>query len=452
MSALRLASGSDGRVPLASPLLPGAMCVAFVLVIAWLPGGSGTPWPSMGLWAAAFGAYVGAALAHDRRPLDRRGVWTLAIAGRLALLPRDPHFSDDIYRYMWDGWVQTHGVNPYLYAPEAAALEPLRTGWHALINHPSVSTIYPPGAQLVFWALALLGPSVILFKAVWVAADLGVGWVLDRLTSGRDESPGLAPLLYLWSPLVLVEVAWSGHAEPLGLLPMMAALLFLGRRSDPGEAAGTPPLRDAALGGALLGLGAAVKLAPAAAFPAAARRRAVAAAAGIGTLLLLSIPYVGAGSSIFGGLVTYAEKWRFNAGAFGALAALLGTYAVKTLAVLGTLGAALVAAWRRWSVERTLYWTIGIALVLSPTIHPWYVLWILPLAALRGGRAWLLLSGTVFMAYWGLEAFQATGSWPEPFFIRVAIHVPFLLLLFTDALIPKRRPRGGGVTEREEPR
>ena len=111
-----------------------------------------------------------------------------------------------------------------------------------------------------------------------------------------------------------------------------------------------------------------------------------------------------------------------------------------------------VAAWRRWSVERALYWTIGIALALSPTVHPWYVLWILPLAALRGGRAWLLLSGTVFMAYWGLDAYRATGSWPEPFFIRVAIHVPFLLLLFTDALIPKRRPGGGGVTEREEPR
>jgi len=449
VSEIRLASGSDGRRPSVSPLLPGALCLAFVLAIAWLPGASGTPWPSMGLWAAAFGAYVGAALAHGRRPLGRRSVWTLAIVGRLALLPLEPHFSDDIYRYLWDGWVQAHGVNPYLYAPDAAALEPLRTGWHALINHPSVSTIYPPGAQLVFWALALLGPSVILFKVTWVAADLGVGWVLDRLTSRRGEPPGLAPLLYLWSPLVLVEVAWSGHLEPLGILPMMAALLFLGRRNDPGESNGIPSLRSATLGGALLGLGAAIKLAPAAAVPAAARRRA-AAAVGFGTFILLSLPYVESGLSLFRGLFTYAEHWEANAGVFRALAAVLGADAVKALGAAGIVGCALFAAWRRWSVERALYWTIGIALILSPTIHPWYVIWILPLAALRGGRAWLLLSGAVFMAYWGLDAYQATGSWPEPFFVRLAIHGPFLALLGIETISAKRRPRRGDVAGREK--
>jgi len=457
VSEIRLASGSDHRAPgvtalhpSVSPLLPGALCLAFVLAIAWLPGAGGTPWPSMGLWAAAFGTYVGAALAHGRRPLGRRGMWTLAIVGRLALLPRDPHFSDDIYRYLWDGWVQAHGVNPYLYAPDAAALEPLRTGWHALINHPSVSTIYPPGAQLVFWALALLAPSVILFKATWVAADLGVGWVLDRLTSRRGEPPGLAPLLYLWSPLVLVEVAWSGHLEPLGILPTMAALLFLGRRNDPGEGTWIPSRRSATLGGALLGLGAAIKLAPAAAFPAAARRRAVAAAAGLGTLILLSLPYVDVGSSLFRGLLTYAEHWEANAGVFRPLAAALGPEPAKAIGTVGLIGCALFAAWRRWSVERALYWTIGIALILSPTIHPWYVIWILPLAALRGGRAWLLLSGTVFMAYWGLDAYQATGSWPEPLFVRLAIHGPFLALLGIEAISAKPRPRRGNVAGREE--
>ncbi len=450
MSEIRPAAESDGRVPSVSPLLPGALSLAFVLAIAWLPGASGTPWPSMGLWAAAFGAYIGAALAHGRRPLGRRGVWTLAIVGRLALLPREPHFSDDIFRYLWDGWVQAHGVNPYLYAPEADALEPLRTGWHALINHPSVSTIYPPGAELVFWALALLGPSVILFKAAWVAADLGVGWVLDRLASRRGEPLGLAPLLYLWSPLVLVEVAWSGHLEPLGVLPTMAALLFLERRSDPGEGPGIPSLRSATLGGALLGLGAAIKLVPVAAFPAAARRRAVAAAAGFGTLILLSLPYVDAGTSLFRGLATYAEHWEANAGVFRGLAAVLGADAVKALGAAGLVGCALFSAQRRWSVERALYWTIGIALILSPTIHPWYVLWILPLAALRGGRAWLLLSGTVFMAYWGLDAYQATGSWPEPLFVRLAIHGPFLALLGIDAISAKRRPGRGDVAGREE--
>jgi hypothetical protein len=357
-------------------------------------------------------------------------------------LPAEPRLSDDIHRYLWDGWVQASGMNPFRFAPADPALDALRTDWHALINHPSIPTIYPPGAQLVFWTLALIGPSLLLFKAAWLALDLGVGLILERLAARRDGPVGLAPLLYLWSPLVLIEVAWSGHVEPLGILPMMAAVLVLGVAST---------RWSAVAGGALLGLGGAVKLAPLAAVPAAGRRNPAAAAAAVATILVLSLPYLGVGTALFGGLMTYAEHWEFNPGLFGPLAALLGSHAARVLGAVGVLGAALFAAWHRWEVERALYWTIGIALVLSPTIHPWYVLWILPLAALRGGRAWLALSGTVFLAYWGLDAFQTTGVWPEPSWLPFIIHGPFFLLLAFDSIRAKGLPGGGEIAGGEQP-
>ena len=424
-------NGRTGRGAGASPLIPGALLLFFVAALAWLPGMSRTPWPAMALWAGAFGSYLAAAAWQARRPIGRGQIWALAILGRLSVWPREPRLSDDIHRYLWDGWVQANGINPFRYAPADPALEALRTDWHSLINHPAISTIYPPGAQLGFWILALVGPTVLLFKAAWILADLGVGLTLERLAARRDGTAGLAPLLYLWSPLVLIEVAWSGHMEPLGILSMMAAILVLDHART---------RYAAAAGGALLGFGGAIKLAPLAALPAAGRKRPVAAAIALAAVIALSLPYLGAGTKLFGGLVTYAEHWEFNAGLFRLLAVVFGPDGARATGAVCIIGSALWATWHSWKIERTLYWLLGIALLLSPTIHPWYVLWILPLAALRGGRAWLALSGTVFLAYWGLDAFQATGIWPEPGWLPFLIHAPVLVLLALDAAGAQRPP------------
>jgi len=418
-------------------------------VLGLVPGAAATPWPALGLWAAAFALYAAAALRHDRRPVPRGAMWAGALALRLPLLFLLPRFSDDIWRYLWDGWVGLHGLNPFAHAPSSPALDAIATPWRGLINHPGIRTIYPPGAQLVFTALAALGPSVLVFKAAWTAADLAVGWVLDRLASRRGGPPALAPVLWLWSPLVTVEVAWSGHVEPLGVLPMLAALLVLRggpAASDGGAGAAAREARPAGRGralaaGLLLGTGAAVKLAPAAILPALGRRRGwAAAAAGLAVAALLYLPYLGAGGALLSGLGAYADRWRFDPGLFRIPAALLGDPRRARIAAAAVVGG--VAGWgvlRRWPVERAAFWTLGAALLLSPTIHPWYLLWVLPLAFLRRSRAWVLWGGLVFLGYAGLDAYHATGTWPLPGWLALLIHVPFLALLATDAALAHRR-------------
>ncbi len=448
----RSAPGAGDGPPAAGGLAAlaalGVVEAAALAGMAWIPSARAVPAPAFLLWGVAWTAMAaGWALVRRGGPaaglLDgRQGravVWAVAVGARLALLPADPHFSDDVYRYLWDGWVSLKGVNPYLHAPDAAALEPLRTAWHGLVNHPSVATIYPPGAQAVFHGLAVLGPSVLLFKAAWVAADLGVGWVLDRLDR-RRPGPGRALLLWLWSPLVIVEVAWSGHLEPLGVLPMVAALLWLDGReaggdgTDRGEAdrggRAEHPAGGPAVGGALLGLGAAVKFAPAAALPALVRRhgwRALAAAALVPAALL--VPYLDAGGALLSGLGEYASRWEFNAGLFLALRSAVGADAARLVGGLVPAAIAVAAAWRGREVGPTLFWCLGAALLLSPTLHPWYLLWILPFAALRGSPSWILWTGTIFLAYAGLDAYRATGHWPEPPLLRGLVHLPFLALL-----------------------
>ncbi|MFW5904870.1 MAG: hypothetical protein ACOCUZ_01505, partial [bacterium] len=128
-------------------------------------------------------------------------VWGVAVLLRLGLLPVAPELSDDVFRYLWDGHVQLQGVNPYRYAPSDPALTDIRTPWHSRINHPDISTIYPPVAQMAFFVIALLGGGILQAKLLWVGLDLLTGWVLFQVArrTGRRVVPVL--VLYLWCPL-----------------------------------------------------------------------------------------------------------------------------------------------------------------------------------------------------------------------------------------------------------
>ncbi|HEV8714937.1 MAG TPA: hypothetical protein VGX03_19170 [Candidatus Binatia bacterium] len=84
-------------------------------------------------------------------------LFAFALLFRLPLLFTEPRLSTDLYRYLWDGRVQTAGINPYRYAPADEALRFLRDdAVYRRINRKEFPTIYPAGAQLIFWSAAAL--------------------------------------------------------------------------------------------------------------------------------------------------------------------------------------------------------------------------------------------------------------------------------------------------------
>ena len=437
--------------PLTRVAAAGAALTAALGVLAhW---GNGTPWPALPLWVVAFGVYLWAwstvrnlELAAVDPGVDGRrapvrvgkAVWACAVVVRLALLPAEPALSEDIYRYVWDGLVQLGGVNPFLHPPGAEALAEFRTSWSALINHPGVPTIYPPGAQAVFAGLAAVSPSVLFFKLAWVGADLGVAGALSALAKKRGVRLQ-ALVLYLWSPLLITEVAWNGHLEPLALLPLVAGIALAAR---PQPAGATRSKRSRWLGttSALFGLGAAVKFAPLAGVFALVSRGGwprrdgwLVLAAGVLPLAGLYAAYAAWGlpageeiARMFTGLRTYAANWEFNPGLWRPFSAM---NAPRWIALVPAGLCLAVACLRRWPIQRSVYWVFGLGLAFQPTLHPWYLLWMLPLAALRGSGGWILYTGTIFLAYQGRDAYLATGSWPEPWWLVLLIHLPPLALL-----------------------
>jgi len=112
-----------------------------------------------------FGAGVmgaGFALSWRLQSVSPMWFWAVAIATRLILLPM--FAGDDIWRYLWEGYIQTLGFSPYHFAPSAPELELYRTSWWSQIVFPDVSAIYPPITQLGFRLLAAIAPNFVAAK------------------------------------------------------------------------------------------------------------------------------------------------------------------------------------------------------------------------------------------------------------------------------------------------
>lgn len=396
------------------------------------------------LHLAAFLTYLAA--VWRVRPEGRRMAWIVAfgLLFRLTLWCSPGALSDDLYRYLWDGRVQAHGINPYRYPPDAPELTALRDP-HLSVNHPDVPTIYPPFAQVVFLLISLISPTPLAVKIAFTLFDLGTAWFLHRLLVRRGGPPE-ALIIYLWSPLVVVEVAGSGHVDALAIFWMVGALLWAEERK--------PVRASVALSLSILSKFFAAALIPAfwvwRPHPPPPLSHGERGVRGLALLLIPLIvaaaylPYIGAGENLFAGLRTYAEHWQFNDLLFRHILARANTpdRARQVVALLFGL-TALVLAIRKVDLFTSAFVLVGAFLLLTPTLHPWYVLWVVPFLVFRRDAAWLLLTGLVPLAYYVLIRYVSEGVWVEAEWVRWAEFGPFAALYVGEKVWAWREKRRG---------
>jgi hypothetical protein len=390
-------------------------------------------------------AWIACAHSHSESAHRPALVWTVALALRLAAFASGPVYSDDVQRYAWEGEVVLDGASPYAFAPGAPELAQLRARMPELaarVNHPQVPAVYPPLTQACGLATAALvraagaapgRANVTILRVLFLLADLGVLLVIQRARAAGRLAPA-APLIWGWCPLVCLEFAGSGHQDGLGILFLLLALL----------AAEARPARGALCSA----LGAASKLLPLCVLPwigrgLGARRRIGLVALALAILALACVPFLfldGGGRGFGAGLREYGERWESASLVYRGVERWVlehdgpdvpfeeTRHTARVLVGCAWLALAGFAVWRRrdaWSGAGAL---IGAFLVLSPTLHPWYTLWVLPFLCHRPSCAWSWLVAGSALFYWPLSGWKAAQQWIEPGWIWWAVAPAFAAL------------------------
>lgn len=347
-------------------------------------------------------------------------LWGGALVFRGLILAVPPELSDDLYRYLWDGRVLGSGVNPYRFTPLAPELELLRDEHWRQINNPALPTIYPPLLMLVFTGAGWLSHSVLGWKLVCVLFDLGTGFFLYRALRNLGR-PGLWALIWLWHPLVVVEFAGNGHADVVGIFLVAMSFWFWTRSGWWGA-------------GVALTLAGLVKFLPWAAIPALLPRLRWKWFLLPLLVAVFYLPFQVGGVNALGSLSVFAAKWRSNDFLFELLLA-GGDPGEPELLRAKRIAVGLVAmvwVWlvvRRRSLPSVYAWSMGAILLVSPVVHPWYVLWLLPAAVILPHPAWWVWTLTVFLAYAPLPGFRSGGVWEESMVVKSLEYLPVLLLI-----------------------
>lgn len=388
--------------------------------------------------------FAAVALVMRGRP-RARAVWLiLGFAGlfRLMVVVFPPFLSNDIYRYIWDGWVQAAGINPYRYIPDDPHLAFLRdaTVFPNINRADYAHTIYPPAAEMIFFIASGIGrllavPPVLAMKLAMLALEgLGI-WAMIRLLD-HAGLPRARILVYAWNPVAVWEFAGSGHVDAIAVCFIALALLAACR--------GKPSRAAAALAIATL-----AKFLPLVLLPALWRRwnwKFVAVFAAI--VVMLYLPYLGVGEGVLGFLGGYTAQEGIDSGhgifllsALGQFVA-LPAYAAKiylaALAlVLLALGAVMVfgralplarEAATKIIAQRAILLGCVLMVGLSPH-YPWYYCWLLIPACILPWPSLLYLGTATFLLY--LNPIHTELFWPS------FLYGPFLVLALLDAWIGK---------------
>ncbi|MBL8695650.1 MAG: hypothetical protein JNJ88_16280 [Planctomycetes bacterium] len=150
------------------------------------------------------------------------------------------------------------------------------------------------------------------------------------------------------------------------------------------------------------------------------------------------LPFLGAGLRVTEALQQYGARWEYNAPLYesmrwgfrqvaewlGPKSALAGTWLApqgslepeRAARAVLALGFMILTFWtsRRTDTQRAFGGlTLG-ALLLLPTVHPWYVAWTIPFIAIAECLAAWVLSATCLLAYATLIAWTTLNRWESP--------------------------------------
>ncbi len=313
-----------------------------------------------------------------------RWIWGAVVGTQAVLLVAPPLLSSDVFGYIsYARLGALHGLNPYLHPPVAAPGDPVLP----LVYWQHQTSPYGPLFTAFSYATAPLGPAGALWtlKAIACMAALASAALVGRLAAalGRDGRHAVA--LVALNPLLLLYAVGGAHNDVVVMLLVILALHGLSRSAP--EA-----------GGIALVAAAATKVTAAVVLPFAIAghhsRRRLLTAVSVTLAIVAGVTVATFGTHVFDTVTSIATRGEFVFDNSGPVLAgrLLGTgltagVRLGAVAIVGTVFA--IALWRTYRGADWISscgWATLAVLVSTPAYVPWYVCWLLPLAAVGRSR------------------------------------------------------------------
>jgi hypothetical protein len=306
--------------------------------------------------------------------------------------------SHDVYSYVdYARLGVRHGLDPYVHPPLAAPSDPA----YAQVTWTEATSAYGPLFTLLTYPLVWLpvGVAVAVLKAVAALSVLGIAAITGRIAAWRGADPLRAAAFVALNPLVLVHVVGGAHNDGLTVLLAMAAVGALLTARD---------LSGGALAAAVATKLSAALLAPFALLGAGQQPPPTGRNRPLGRVVLGA-----AGTAVAIGVaawLAFGWDWLHGFGLAGenqsrtshmsipvTTARLTGLPADPVRLTAAVLFAATIAYLLAWTYRggdwlRAAAWATLALLLATSWLLPWYLLWLLPLAAVSRDRPLQLLS------------------------------------------------------------
>lgn len=316
--------------------------------------------------------------------------------------------SHDVYSYVsYARLGVVHGLDPYVFPPSAAPADPV----YPQVEWTEATSAYGPLFTLLTYPLAWLpvGVAVAALKGLAALSVLGIAALVYRVAPSRGIAPLPAAAFVALNPLVLIHVVGGAHNDGLAMLLAVAAIaaLLAAREASAGAAlvaaiavkASTAVIAPFALLGARsrhsphqneVDVGQArrgrpvVRLLAGAALTALAMGAAAYAAFGWNWLDAI-------------GLAGENQDRTSHMSVPVAFARLTGLDAAPVRAAFAALYALslaylLIRTWQGADWLRMAAWATFGLLLATAWLLPWYLIWLVPLAALSRDRPLQLLT------------------------------------------------------------
>jgi hypothetical protein len=377
--------------------------------------------------------------------------WGMLLFGMLTVFT--PSFlQTDQLRYVWDGIQVSKGLNPYRLSPKAAMEHfPAVPFWATQINHPEMTTVYPPAAQVIFGLSTFTNPFLYEHSSkrlsMWsekVPQSLYWPWELGlRIVLGIATTILIFLLksrrwdLVVFHPLFLLTSVANIHIDALLLAPLVVVL-------------GSWSLLSSSKNGLTLAFASLMRWTPLLFLPHLGIRQIKLKGTQFYLLsifvtlscifLALGFFNAGSGGHLFTSSKIYAEHWSF----FGYLHRFLRdfieyfelsknpTFAAKfilTTLYLFWVCALSLLQWNRklgFRLACTLNY-LGFLAVL-PTLHPWYLLPLILIGLpfinqLKTVWLWPLLAPLSYTYYFEMQ---------DPVAVRISVYLTVSVILLAD--------------------